>query len=179
MYQQTTPKKDWTRSRDIMLKTRLNYEVFPPRQRGVIERLSLKTRLYLKKKGCLQSAPLLQHGYESHARVVEKYHKYDGFVHVAAETPPYVDGKYTATLLEAGLTGSILFWHDTLGLGNDFETIFDLPLDPILAAQRILQIRDSINIEEHSKQTAKEIYERVNPDHVMKTRSDAIKELLS
>lgn len=117
-------------------------------------------------------------GYESHSVVIEKYHAYDGFVHVAAETPPHVDGKYTATLLEAGLTGCILFWHDTLGLGNDFETVFNLPLDARKAADEILLIRRGIDIESHSKQTSEEIYERVNPQKVMQMRFKKIMEIL-
>lgn len=173
------PQKDWTRSYEVMKLSGLKYEVFPKRVKSIPERLLLKIRMHIEKKGSIRSTPFFQSGYETHKRVIEKYHKYDGFVHVAAETPPYVDGKYTATLLEAGLTGSILFWHDTLGLGNDFETIFNLPLDPSEAAKQILDIRKSINVEAHSRRTAEEIYERVNPDNVMKIRFEAMRELLA
>lgn len=172
------PQKDWTRSRDIMRLTRLPFEIFPQRSTTLPERLLLKFRKYLAAKKVLNSAPLLNQGYEAHQQVINKYHNYDGFVHIAAETPPYVDGKYTATLLEAGLTGSILFWHDTLGLGNDFETIFNLPLEPEKAAIEILQIRKNIDIEAHSKRTVEEIYDRVNPEKVITTRLDVILENL-
>jgi hypothetical protein len=172
------PQKDWSRSRDVMRLSGLKYEVFPPRERTVPQRLYNRIRSYLHNRGFLNSAPLFRIGYEEHQTVIEKYHRYDGFVHIAAETPPYVDGKYTATLLEAGLTGSILFWHDTFNLGNDFETIFSIPCDPKAAAEEILNIRSNIDVESHSKRTVEEVYDRVNPANVMNVRFQAIKELL-
>ena len=173
-----TPQKDWTRSRDIMRLTGLSYEVFPSRNFPIYQRVLRRIRLYLNRKGYFKSNPLYFAGYDSHQKIIEKYHKYDGFVHIAAEIPPLVDGKYTATLLEAGLTGAILFWHDTLGLGNDFETIFNLSVDPLKAADEVLQIRQSIDIEAHSKKTAEEIYEHTNPEKIIRNRFEAIKELL-
>jgi hypothetical protein len=99
----------------------------------------------------------------------------DGFVHVAAEVPPFVDGKYTATLLEAGLTGAILFWHDTLSLGNDFETVFNLPVEPNTAAAKILEIRSGIHVETHSRLTREEILDRCSPDKVVRMRYERIR----
>ena len=32
------------------------------------------------------------------------------------DSPSSYDGKYTATLLETGVNGAILFWHDTTQL---------------------------------------------------------------
>lgn len=171
-------QKDWTRSRDIMRMTGLRYEVFPSREFNLAQRISRRLHLYTKRLGRSSSPPTLQNGYDTHDKLIAKYLEYDGFVHVAAEVPPFVDGKYTATLLEAGLTGSILFWHDTLGLGNDFETIFELPLDPIKAASEILEIRQSINVEIHSKRTAEEIYEHFNPQRVMKMRFETMRDIL-
>ena len=167
-------QKDWTRSRDIMRMTGLRYEVFPHPVRFRLNwaRQRLLRRLFNRK---MYHVP----GYIAHSVLARKYQQNDGFVHVAAEKPPVVDGKYTATLLEAGLTGCLLFWHDTLGMGNDFETVFDLPLDPRKAADEILQIRKSVNVPIHSRRTAEEIYEYVNPDRVMKTRFEAIKEFLN
>ena len=77
------------------------------------------------------------------------------------------------------MTGSILFWHDTLNLGNDFESVFAVTADPHAAANEILNIRASINVESHSRRTSEEIYEHVNPNHVMQVRVNAIKELTS
>jgi len=171
-------QKDWTRSRDIMRITGLRYEVFPPRELSIYRRIKKKMQVMLQKQGIIFSDNIFNNKYEPHSVVIEKYHAYDGFVHVAVETPPFVDAKYTATLLEAGLTGCILFWHDTLGLGNDFETVFDLPSDPQKAAEQILSIRQSIDIQSHSKRTAEEIYERVNPEKVMQVRFEKIMEIL-
>lgn len=173
------PQKDWTRSRDIMKLTGLRYEVFPPRELSILQRVRKRVRIELQRQGLVRPDDRLrQMGYVPHSIVVEKYHAFDGFVHVAAETPPFVDGKYTATLLEAGLTGCILFWHDTLNLGNDFETIFNLPLDPQEAAAEILHIRQSIDVESHSRRTAEEIFERTNPNKVMRIRYEKILEML-
>lgn len=176
-------QKDWTRSRDVMHLTKLPYEVFPPRNKRfyhrIIDRLGRKIKSIVGKTSGQVASPQIKHrGYVSHAELIEKYHQYDGFVHIAGKTPPHTDAKYTATLLEAGLTGCILFWHDTLNLGNDFETIFSLPLEPALAAQEILQIRKSIDVALHSKRTAEEIYDRTNPDKIVKQRLQVILEHL-
>lgn len=173
------PQKDWTRNKEVMRLTGLPYEVFPPRERTLPQRAWRRVKLRAHQAGIIRNAPLLHMGYENHELVVNKYHEYDSFVHIAAQTPPYVDGKYTATLLEAGLTGAILFWHDTWELGNDFETIFSLPLDPAEAAREIIQIRKNIDVEKHSRRTAEEIRDRVNPDNVMRIRFQAIQEFLS
>lgn len=172
-----SPQKDWTRSRDTMRLTGLRYEVFPSRSTTIPKRITRRLKQELARRRLI-NAPLFHLGYQNHETIIQKYHQYDGFVHIAAETPPYVDGKYTATLLEAGLTGCILFWHDTLGLGNDFETIFSLPKDPQAAASEILNIRKNINVELHSKRTSEEIRERCNPDNVMKLRYEVIMERL-
>lgn len=117
-------------------------------------------------------------GYARHKAVIRKYQSYDGFVHVAAETPPMVDGKYTAALLEAGATGAILFWHDTLRLGNDFETVFDLPLEPDEAARQILEIRRNLDVPRHSRLTREEILDRCDPANVMRIRYEKMRALL-
>jgi hypothetical protein len=119
-------------------------------------------------------------GYVSHSRVIRKYQQYDGFVHVAAEkpSPVYIDGKYTAALLEAGLTGAILFWHDTLGLGNDLETVFNLPLEPEEAARELRHIRENLDVERHSRLTREEILEKYSPARSISYRAARIKELL-
>ncbi len=171
-----SPQKDWTRSLDVMRLTNLEYEVFPPRpSRQLGNRIIRKLQQLL---GYQPQKSSVGYGYAEHQRVVAKYYQHDGFVHIAEVTPPYVDGKYTATLLEAGLSGCILFWHDTFELGNDFETIFDLPLDPPLAAKAILEIRDSLDIATHSRRTVEEVAARTNPDYSIRLRYQAIEELL-
>lgn len=172
-------QKDWQRSAEIMRLTGLKHEIFPPRRQGIIQRGKRRLTSELQQRGIIpKDIYLKQHGYVPHSIVIEKYHAYDGFVHIAGETPPYVDGKYTATFLEAGLTGCLLFWHDTLNLGNDFETVFDLPLDSQQAATEILSIRDSIDIYSHSKKTSEEIFEYVNPSKIMRIRFESIQGIL-
>jgi hypothetical protein len=118
--------------------------------------------------------------YMNHAMVVKKYQEYDGFVHVAAPffDKTYVDGKYTACLLEAGATGAILFWHDTLGLGNDLETVFELPVEPEAAAREVLRIRQNLDVEKHSRLTQQEIRDRFAPEPSVGQRCARMLEVL-
>jgi hypothetical protein len=177
-----SPQKDWKRSAEIMQLTNLAHEVFPPR--GKPTPFSDRAKIRLDRYGYRLGFPTLfgvtPGGYVSHRKVLRKYQQYDGFVHVAAEFPhpEYLDGKYTAALLEAGATGAILFWHDTFGLGNDLETVFDLPLDPNEAAQEILQIRRSLDVEKHSRSTREEILDKFDPERSVEFRAKKIKELL-
>ncbi len=178
----SSPQKDWKRSAEIMHLTNLPYEVFPPRGQPTpfSDRAKIRLDRYSYRLGLPPLFGAISGGYVSHRKVVKKYRQYDGFVHVAAEFshPDYLDGKYTATLLEAGATGSILFWHDTFGLGNDLETVFDLPLNPIEAAQEILQIRKSLDVEKHSRLTRDEILDKFDPERSVEFRAKRIKELL-
>ena len=166
------PQKDWTRSREIMKKTGLIWEVYPPRHPKPIKKITTAASKILAR------SPLAIHGYKKHDRLIKKYLQYDSFVHVAAETPPYVDGKYTATLLEAAASGCITFWHDTLSLGNDFESIIELPLEVDAAVSRIIEISRDINIEYHSRKTQEEIFDKLSPDRAMKTRLDDIRNIV-
>lgn len=176
------PQKDWQRSASIMRKTRLRSEVYPPRDRGVLEEhvQAIDLRNRWRKRLGLSTQDRLPVGYFDHASTVAKYQDFDGFVHVARDVKhiEFIDGKYTASLIEAGVTGSILFWHDTWGLGNGLETVFELPLDTSKAAEMILEIRSSINIEEHSRRTREEMLDTFNPQKSVAIRASRIKELL-
>lgn len=161
------PQKDWRRSEEIMQRTGLTSKVYPPRDDKFFKNKSKKRKLINSFRQKLR-LPLMQQpfdGYVEHSDVINMYKKYDGFVHVAADikSPLYLDGKYTASLIEAGLTGCILFWHDTFGLGNNLKTVFNLSLDPEKAAQEILEIRDSIDVRAHSQKTHEEMLETFNP----------------
>jgi hypothetical protein len=93
------------------------------------------------------------------------YQKADGFLNpnMIGDPPGYwVDCKYTGTTLEAGLSGCIIFWHDCMKLGNDFETVFEISSNPIEIAKRIPEIINSIDLEKHSLLTSQEFYERCN-----------------
>ena len=149
------PQKDWPRSERIMKKTGMLYEVYPPRD-GVT------------------------HEYITHEKVIEKYKEYDSFVHVAKDinSKVHIDGKYTASFIEAGATGAILFWHDTFGLGNDLKTVFELPLDEAAAADRINEIRKNLNVKRHSKRTMREMRRMFNPRKSVTIRARKIKSLL-
>lgn len=176
------PQKDWQRSENIMRKTGLTYEVYPPRDGTIYEgqstirefRNNMRQLIGLKKK------PYLPSGYVGHDAVINKYNQYDGFVHVARDIKDrvHIDGKYTASLIEAGVTGSILFWHDTFGLGNDFETVFDLPLDEDKAAEMIINIKNSVDIRKHSERTREEMLSTFNVRDSVAVRAERIKQLL-
>lgn len=175
-------QKDWERSERIMQLTGLRHEVYPPRDDKVLQahqkRNELKNKI--RRSVLLPAKKYLPLGYVSHEMVIKKYQQYDGFVHIARDIKNRVliDGKYTASLIEAGVTGSILFWHDTLQLGNTLETVFSLPLDEQQAADEIMQIRKSIDVERHSKRTREEMLETFNPQKSVGMRATQILELL-
>lgn len=176
------PQKDWPRSESIMKKTGLAYEVFPPRDQRVLEShvRMLNSRNATRARFGLTPKPILPVGYYSHEQTVRKYHEHDGFVHVAREVghPEFIDGKYTASLMEAGLTGAILFWHDTWGLGNGLETVFDLPLATQHAADRILEIRQGLDVTAHSRRTREEMLDTFNPHRSVSIRAKRMLALL-
>jgi hypothetical protein len=112
--------------------------------------------------------------------VIKKYQQYDGFVHVARDIkhPQLIDGKYTASLIEAGVTGAILFWHDTLQLGNSLETVFSLPLNEKSAAAEIMSIRNSLDVRKHSQRTREEMLDTFNVQKSVRIRAERILEKL-
>lgn len=175
-------QKDWQRSEAIMQKTGLKFEVFPPRSHEVYEKHVKKNQRKnkIRKALGLNEKKYLPYGYLDHKIIIKKYQQYDGFVHVARDIKHklLIDGKYTASLIEAGVTGSILFWHDTLNLGNTLETVFDLPLDPEKAAEQIMAIRSSINVEKHSKLTHQEMSDKFNPQISVRIRAEKILEII-
>ncbi len=175
-----SPQKDWERSVEIMKETGLKYDVFPPRSPEVyrrhVERHEKNNRL--RKRIGQKEKKYLPYGYLDHKEAIKQYHCHDGFVHVARDIKhkTFIDGKYTATFIEAGLTGSILFWHDTFELGNNLETVFSLPLDTHKAASEILAIRQSIDVKEHSRRTHEEMMDTFNPVDSVRVRAEAILE---
>ncbi|WP_090459746.1 hypothetical protein [Nitrosospira sp. Nsp1] len=175
-----SPQKDWQRSQSIMKKTGLRNEVFPSRE-AISNQLGFKWKKrinHLVKKLTTKNFFNMPPGpgYVMHEEVIKKYHMYDAFIHVARDIkdPIYIDGKYTASLLEAGLTGAILFWHDTFQTGKNLETVFDLPLDIEEAARIILEVRESINVEKHSQKTQEEILDVCRPEHSVSIRCQHI-----
>ena len=179
------PQKDWERSERIMQLTGLPHEVYPPRHvpETMItwrDRLRWRYNKYVVKTISPTVAFRRNLGYMSHAATIERYIRYDGFVHIAKERPHpiRIDGKYTAALLEAGVTGAIVFWHDTFADGNDFETIFSLPVEPEAAARKIVEIRSGIAVEAHSRRTMEEIGDRCHPANVVRERREAIEAIL-
>ncbi|MEI2833227.1 MAG: hypothetical protein V9G25_00285 [Acidimicrobiia bacterium] len=176
------PQKDWERSESIMKLTGLKYEVYPPRNEDFysaeIKRNEFKNKLR-RKLGIIEKK-YLPHGYVTHEKVVKKYQSYDGFVHIANDVKhiEHIDGKYTASLIEAGVTGSILFWHDTYKLGNGLETVFDLSVEPEKAAKEILEISKNIDIKKHSKLTREEMIDTFNVQNSIGIRAKSIIEKL-
>lgn len=177
-----TAQKDWQRSASIMKKSGLRYEVFPPldeaelvrRGRRAHQRSAVLTRL-----GIRHTAPL-PIGYVSHDETIRKYREHDGFVHIARDVRDrtMIDGKYTASLMEAALSGSIVFWHDTLSLGNDFETIFNAPLGTDAAAEFIRDVGGSIDIAAHSRATTEEFRAKADPARSVEVRAERMLETI-
>lgn len=176
------PQKDWQRSESIMAKTGLPYEVFPPRDHAVLLRHVrwARRRDRVKRAIGLTVPERLPVGYFDHGRAIAKYQEYDGFVHVARDVrhPEFIDGKYTASLIEAGVTGAILFWHDTWALGNTLETVFELPLNTAAAAQQILDVRSSLDVEKHSRLTREEMLDVFSPHRSVEVRARRMIDLL-
>lgn len=178
------PQKDWQRSEAIMRATGLPFLVFPPRGVDVhtpSEKVKRRLNRTLRKLSLPEPFQVPPKGYVAHSRVIELYRQYDGFVHVAAEInhPSALDGAMLATMFEAGLTGAILFWHDTFGVGSILDTAFDLPLAPEEAAKRILELRDSLEVAKHSKATREEIAAKHNPAIAVAARAESIIEHLT
>jgi len=91
------------------------------------------------------------------------YQGADGFIHPnMIGSPPgcYIDGKYSASTCEAGLSGCIIFWHDAMNLGNDMETVFEISLDPKEISEKVQDVVSSIDLDRHSDKTAEEFREK-------------------
>ena len=173
-----SPQKDWERSEQIMKNTGLRYNVFPPRDNTALtERVKLnETKNRARVILGLKPKDYLPYGYFSHKETIAQYNSHDGFVHVAKDIkdPLYIDGKYTASFIEAGLTGAILFWHDTYQTKNTLKTVFELPLDPVKAAQIILDIRSSIDVYEHSRRTRQEMLNTFGLNESVRIRAEVM-----
>ncbi|WP_100814102.1 hypothetical protein [Microbacterium lacus] len=176
-----TAQKDWQRSASIMKKSGLHHEVYPP----LDDELRLQMGLRAHRRAALAAKvgirlSVMPLGYVSHAETIKTYRRHDGFVHVARDVrhQTMIDGKYTAALMEAAATGAITFWHDTLSLGNDFETVFDLPEDTRAAADRILELRDTLDIKQHSIDTATEMRAKADPGRSVRVRVDQMMEVI-
>ena len=167
-------QKDWQRSEEVMRLTDMKYEVYPPRDHKFYQRqIDNHNRANkLRKLIGLKEAPYLHYSYVKHQKVIKKYNQYDGFVHVASDVKHRVllDGKYTASFIEAGLTGSILFWHDTFNFGNNLKTVFNLSVEPKIAAH----ISKSIDVYKHSQLTRQEMLDTFNVYDSVRTRSEAM-----
>lgn len=179
---QDNPQKDWRRSEAVMHKTGLSYEVFPPRDQRYLEAQVRRIDRVnaAKRRVGIRTIDRLPVGYVSHEATIAKYQNYDGFVHVARDMrhPEFIDGMYTATFIEAGATGAILFWHDTWGLGTPLETVFQLPVETVAAAAMILDIRASLDVEKHSRATREEMLESFNPRRSVTVRAERMLSLL-
>lgn len=175
------PQKDWRRSEAVMAKTGLRYAVYPPRNEKVL-RLDYARRVRQARLGRLvgrhdRPLPL---GYVSHRSTVRQYRRYDGFVHVARDVrhPEFIDGKYTAAFIEAGVSGSVLFWHDTWGLGNGLTSVIELPESTEAGARRILEVRQSADILALSRATREEMMDVFTPQHSVRVRAARMRELI-
>lgn len=114
-------------------------------------------------------------------RLPEIYQNADGFLSPNLIGPPpeyQIDAKYQVSLIEAGMSGCIIFWHDCMGLGNSMETVFEIPSDPAGISQKIQEVVGSIDLEKHSALTAQEFYEKGNMHDATKYKVDIMKKFL-
>jgi hypothetical protein len=172
------PQKDWQRSEEIMRLTGMKYLVYPPRDTEFLQREVRNNNRAnrLRKLVGLNERAYPPYGYVDHQKVIKKYNQYDGFVHVASDVKHFclLDGKYTASLIEAGITGAILFWHDTFGLGNNLDTVFNLSVEPREAAKEVIYISKHIDVYRHSQLTRQEMIETFNPRDSVRARAVSI-----
>ena len=92
-------------------------------------------------------------------QMIDLYQNADGFLHPGTIGPPpgyWCDGKYTVSLIEAGLSGCIIFWHDAMSVGNSMKTVFEVSLNPVEIAERIKDVVGSIDLDKHSTETSEE-----------------------
>lgn len=173
------PQKDRLRSLAVMATSGMRHQIFPSEFPSPIEHLQQRVVHRVRQTRLHRFIKATSPGYVDHRTVVAKYHAHDGFVHCAAEFkhPRYLDGKYTACLMEAGATGAILFWHDTFGLGNDLECVFPLSLDPVAAGAELRDIAANLDVERHSRRTREEILDRFAASRSVALRARLIEEL--
>ena len=177
-----SPQKDWQRSERVMKKTGIPYEVFPPRGQIFFEKRQKNNEKKNRIRNVLglESKKYMPYGYVEHDTIIKKYYSSDAFVHIAGEinNKLYLDGKYTASLIEAGMTGCIIFWHDTYNLGNTLKTVFSVSSSEEIAAKEIKDILSKIDIGKHSNATRREMIDTHNVGNSVKIRAELIKKLL-
>ena len=127
------------------------------RQKAVMERSGLPWSFF---------PPNGVHRYIKRDEYLEHILEADAFVH-CAQYGDYgdLDGKYTASLLEAAAGGAICFWHDAFDMGNDFKSIIQVPSDPDEAAEIIKSYaqRRPKSIAYLSRKAMKEIRSKCDP----------------
>ena len=109
------------------------------------------------------------------------YQEADGFLSPNKIGPPFkyeVDAKYNQSTMEAGLSGCLIFWHDAMGVGNSFESVLEISLNPQEISQKIQDIVSSIDLDKHSTLTAQEFYKKCNAESVTKAKVDIMKRFL-
>lgn len=106
------------------------------------------------------------------------YQSADGFLspNMIGLVPDFqVDAKYNQATMEAGLSGCLIFWHDIMDTGNDFETVFPISLDPKEIAEKIRDVVISIDLDKHSTLTSQEFHEKCNVEKAVKAKVEIMK----
>jgi len=119
--------------------------------------------------------------YVDYSILSDIYQNADGFLHPGRVGPApghFCDGKYTVSLIEAALSGCIIFWHDAMELGNSMKTVFEVSLDPKEIAEKIQEVVNGIDLETHSTKTAEEFREKHGVENTVKKMVDVISRFL-
>jgi hypothetical protein len=114
-------------------------------------------------------------------QMVASYQEADGFLHPGKIGPApgyFVDGKYTVSLIEAAMSGCIIFWHDAMNHGNSMETVFEVSLNPQEIAARVQEVVGTIDLDQHSTKTAEEFRNKYGIENTVKKMMDVIEPFL-
>ena len=105
------------------------------------------------------------------------FQRADGFLHPGRVGDPpgyWTDAKYTVSLIEAGMSGCVVFWHDAMGVGNSMETVFEVSLDPAEIAERVKEVAGSIDLDAHSERTSREFTAKHSIENTVKAKMEVM-----
>lgn len=141
--------------------------------RAAMQLMPYEWELYPKETQLYGSIPI--------GHMVDIFQNADGFLHPSKIGPPpgyWTDAKYTVSLIEAGMSGCIIFWHDIMKHGNSMETVFEVSLNPLEIAERIQEVVGSIDLEKHSQKTSEEFRNKHSIENTVKKKMDIMMQFI-